>query len=347
MSPPARPLFKAPPIVGDIAPPCVLPGIDRNPVDLNGDAVAGHPVVVLFCPSFGMPPIAEMLAGFKVAATDFAALGAPLFVVTRENTRAAMEQGLPFPALMDKEGEAFAAFGASRGGPTVFVLRPNYHVKAILKDGAAAAAALSLVKEMVAERHVEVMGRHAPVLIVPEVFSREDCAYFVRVFAERGKTFIEPGHGDDHMTTDYKMRIPEYGRGDRIDHWILDKDTVTLADARLKNRVFPEIRKAFHYQVTKRERLRMGSYAGDRGGELHGHRDNSEPVSAYRRFAMTINLNTEDYEGGALRFLEYGDQLYRPRTGDAIVFSSSILHEATEVTKGKRLALLAFLYGES
>ena len=24
------------------------------------------------------------------------------------------------------------------------------------------------------------------------------------------------------MTTDYKMRIPEYGRGDRIDHWIVE-----------------------------------------------------------------------------------------------------------------------------
>jgi predicted 2-oxoglutarate/Fe(II)-dependent dioxygenase YbiX len=69
-------------------------------------------------------------------------------------------------------------------------------------------------------------------------------------------------------------------------------------------------------------------------------------VSSHRRFAASINLNTEEFEGGELRFAEYGDQRYRPATGDAIVFSSSILHEALEVRSGRRLVLLAFLYGE-
>lgn len=156
--------FKAPPVIGDIAPPCVLPGTDRNPVDLQWDAVAGHPVIAIFCPSFALPPVAETLLAFKAAVADFTALGAPLFVVTRENTRAALDQALPFPALMDKDGEVFSAFGASRNGPTVFVFRPNYHIKAILKDASAVATALALIKEMKAERHVEVMRRHAPAL---------------------------------------------------------------------------------------------------------------------------------------------------------------------------------------
>jgi predicted 2-oxoglutarate/Fe(II)-dependent dioxygenase YbiX len=61
---------------------------------------------------------------------------------------------------------------------------------------------------------------------------------------------------------------------------------------------------------------------------------------------MSVNLNTEEFEGGELRFPEYGDQRYRPDTGAAIVFSSSLLHEALNVTSGRRFVLLAFLFGE-
>ena len=61
---------------------------------------------------------------------------------------------------------------------------------------------------------------------------------------------------------------------------------------------------------------------------------------------MTLNLNAEDYEGGALRFPEYGPELYAPATGDAVVFSCSLLHEATDVENGLRYVLLSFLYDE-
>jgi predicted 2-oxoglutarate/Fe(II)-dependent dioxygenase YbiX len=92
--------------------------------------------------------------------------------------------------------------------------------------------------------------------------------------------------------------------------------------------------------------MRIGRYEGARGGKLHGHRDNFDPSTAYRRFTMSVNLNTEEFEGGELRFPEYGDQRYRPDTGTAIVFSSSLLHEALNVTSGRRFVLLAFLFGE-
>jgi predicted 2-oxoglutarate/Fe(II)-dependent dioxygenase YbiX len=92
--------------------------------------------------------------------------------------------------------------------------------------------------------------------------------------------------------------------------------------------------------------MRIGCYEGMRGGELHGHRDNSEAFVAYRRFAVSINLNTEAFEGGELRFPEFGDQRYRPETGAAIAFSCSLLHEALHVTAGTRYVLLAFLFGD-
>ncbi len=81
------------------------------------------------------------------------------------------------------------------------------------------------------------------------------------------------------------------------------------------------------------------------GGFFSTHRDNLSPATAHRRFALTLNLN-EGYEGGFLRFSEYGPHLYRPGTGGAIVFSASLLHEVLEVTTGERFVLLSFLYGE-
>ena len=60
----------------------------------------------------------------------------------------------------------------------------------------------------------------------------------------------------------------------------------------------------------------------------------------------TINLNADEYEGGDLRFPEFGTRTYRAPTGGAVLFSCALLHEATPVTEGRRYAFLPFLYDE-
>jgi hypothetical protein len=189
---------------------------------------------------------------------------------------------------------------------------------------------------------------HPPVLIVPDVFSRADCQKLINIFAMQGQTYVEPGHGTlPPGHSDYKQKIPEYGRKDRVDHWIRQPETNAFIDDRINRRLIPEIQKSFQYKITRREAYRIGSYEGERGGELHGHRDNTKAMVAHRRFATSINLNTEQFEGGELRYPEFGNQLYRPETGAAITFSCSLLHEPMHVTKGRRFVLLAFLYGET
>jgi peroxiredoxin len=344
-----RPAFRAPLSAGDIAPRCALATPEGTTIDLQGDDIAGNPLVIAFWPRFEAPEVMAAVTALAAAVPALREQGARVFAVTLAQARVAVEQKLPIPVLIDRDGKAFAAFGVgTRDHPTTIVVRQNNHIYAALKGTGAeqAAGALEALGGMVADSRGAAPAPHAPVLVVPDVLSREDCRRLIQVYETRGKQFLEPGSGDDKMTTDYKMRIPEYGRGDRIDHWILDKDTMAFIDGRLASRLFPEIRKAFHYPISRRERMRIGSYAGARGGETHGHRDDSEVVSSHRRFATSINLNTEEFEGGELRFAEYGDQRYRPATGAAIVFSSSILHEALEVRSGRRLVLLAFLYGE-
>jgi predicted 2-oxoglutarate/Fe(II)-dependent dioxygenase YbiX len=63
-------------------------------------------------------------------------------------------------------------------------------------------------------------------------------------------------------------------------------------------------------------------------------------------FALTINLN-DGYGGGDLVFPEYGRKTYRAAIGEAIVFSCSLLHEVTPVTRDRRYAFLSFLYDEA
>jgi peroxiredoxin len=333
-------------LVGDIAPPCNLPSLDGATIDLQADSVAGNPLVIIFSPKFSAS-VRRALAAFDANRENFKAVGARLFVVTPAAATAAADPVRAFTVLLDTDGKVFRDFGAARYDmPTTFVLRPNHHVTAIL-DGSPEHQmqdALSVVNRLAEARQSIEMGPHPPVLMIPDVLSKDDCQHLVRVFETRGQTFIDPGQGMNYLGTDYKMRIPEHMREDRIDHWIFDEDTMAFLQRRLQ-RVWPEIRKAFQYNVTKQEALRIGCYQGSRRGHLHGHRDDVAPTT-YRRFAMSINLNLEEFEGGELRFPEFGDQRYRPENGTAIIFSSSLLHEALHVTAGRRLVLLAFLFGE-
>ena len=76
-----------------------------------------------------------------------------------------------------------------------------------------------------------------------------------------------------------------------------------------------------------------------------GHRDNTSPATAYRRFALSMALN-EDFEGGAIVFKEFSPRGYSPPAGTAIVFSSSLLHEVEETTRGVRYNLISHFFNE-
>jgi predicted 2-oxoglutarate/Fe(II)-dependent dioxygenase YbiX len=263
--------------------------------------------------------------------------------------------------LIDLAGEVFRLTGVDGDDPGLLAVGPNRHVIDIVggakprrartgaEDGGADIVddILSLLERRAQHRAAYLPAIHPPVLTIPDVFSPADCAHLISIFHTRGQEFVEPGHlALGNRTTDCKMRIPDLGRRDRIDHWVVEADTQALITARLRARLFPEVLKAFNYRVTRHERYRIARYEGERGGEQLGHRDNVEPSVAHRRFAVTINLNAQDYQGGELRFPEFSDQLYKPGSGAAVVFSCSLLHEVVGMREGSRFAILAFLFGE-
>lgn len=331
--------------VGDIVPPVALDAPDGSPVALDGDTIAGNYILLIL----SNDPISEAARGILGQVGEMhdqiAAAGGMTYLVVR---RSPEDLSLPFPIVSDRTGLLFEAFGVTDSGVTTLLIRPNHHVMAIFGADVEdhAAAAVAMIRHDAENRASREIARHPPVLIVPDVLSAEDCDHLISIFNFKGNVWVEPSDGPQNMTDDYKMRIPDYGREDRIDHWIINPETHEFVTGRLKSRLFPEIEKAFHYKITRVERYRIGNYKGERGGEAHGHRDNTEEQVAHRRFAASINLNSEQFEGGELRFPEYGGHLYRPETGAAIVFSSSMLHEPLHVTEGQRFVLLSFLFGD-
>jgi predicted 2-oxoglutarate/Fe(II)-dependent dioxygenase YbiX len=98
------------------------------------------------------------------------------------------------------------------------------------------------------------------------------------------------------------------------------------------------------FEATFVERHIVACYSAEDGGHFRPHRDNTTQGTAHRRFAVSINLNA-DFDGGELIFPEYGyKRRFKPPIGGAVVFSCSLLHAVSKVTRGRRYAYLPFLY---
>lgn len=348
--------------VGDIVPTLPLTRRSGAAFDHQADELAGKLHVLLFIAGPGKPASDAALRAFEAKRDAFDELGAEVHVVLTGAEAAdavTSKASLPFPLLADKTGAAFAAVGIGvtygrvlQDHAAVLAIAPNLHVLARVAPGEAgnpAEAVLRCAVPLFERRKAGLItAMHPPVLIVPDVFGPDECRHLMEIYRTTGKEFVDPGHNQlQGRTTDVKMRIPEYGRSDRVDHWVCGAETNGYIDQRLVPRLVPEIQKAFNYKVTRHERYRIACYEGARGGSEHGHRDNTLPFVAHRRFAVTINLNSDAYDGAELRFPEFGDALYKPPSGAAIVFSCSLLHEVMGMRSGSRYALLAFLFGET
>ncbi|MDQ1818079.1 redoxin domain-containing protein [Massilia sp. CCM 9210] len=187
----------------------------------------------------------------------------------------------------------------------------------------------------------------APVLILPRVLEPELCSELVQLYRREGgeaSGFMREIHGKTVAVMDNSFKRRKDFAFDTQPQF--EKLRAAIR-ARLLRRLVPEIRRAFQFQVTRMERYVVACYDSTEGGLFRPHKDNTTLGTAHRRFACTINLNAGEYEGGNLRFPEFGPQTYRAPTGGAVVFSCSLLHEATPVISGTRYAFLPFFYDDA
>ena len=333
------------PEIGDFAPNFNLPDQNGKPFLLRADPIAGRPVLLVFLPATAeahavLLPLREAQAELKKLAAEIVLLRP---ATPPENAAFLSEAALSFRVVSDPGGRLRQVYGLGEAEPVVLVLlSPNQR---ILARETALAPVLDRLRQERIKRQDLLTAPHPPVLVVPEVLSPSECRRLIDLCETPGWPSRTVG---DHMQEkgNYKIEVNDYGRVDRVDYVVQDAETTGFLDARMARRLIPEIRKAFQYPVTRRERFHIARYEGARGGFQHGHRDNPTPELAHRRFALSLNLNTDEYEGGALRFPEYGDHRYRAEAGSALVFSSSLLHEVLEVTSGRRYVLLSHLYGD-
>jgi predicted 2-oxoglutarate/Fe(II)-dependent dioxygenase YbiX len=182
----------------------------------------------------------------------------------------------------------------------------------------------------------------APALIVPNVLEPAFCRELIGLYEQHGG--IESGY----MTTvnGKTVGVIDHGKKRRSDYTIEDAAVQARINRSLHRRLVPLIHRAFQFRATRIERYIVARYDANEGGYFRAHRDNTTRGTAHRRFAVTINLNAEEFDGGELCFPEFSRRSYRAPTGGAVVFSCSLLHEALPVTRGRRYATLPFLYDD-
>lgn len=251
----------------------------------------------------------------------------------------------------DFNGEASKRYGAAprdwTSGPLAlrrvwFILDPAMRVHAIVpfqNDGAERDEVFAILESLPAPAMSSQAS--APILMLPNVFEPAFCNELIALYEKEGgqeSGFMREVNGSTVAMVDYSHKR-------RRDHNISDTAIIQQSQARILRRIVPQIERAYQFSATRMERYIVACYAADEQAHFRPHRDNTTKGTAHRRFAVSINLNN-DFEGGEISFPEYGTRSYKPEPGMALVFSCSMLHAVSPMTRGKRYAFLPFLYDE-
>jgi predicted 2-oxoglutarate/Fe(II)-dependent dioxygenase YbiX/peroxiredoxin len=324
------------------------------------DTVGGRYVVVTFFGSAGFDVGRRVLDGFQIIGSSvFDDENAALFAVSidpedeRTGRLAAAYPGLrviwDFDLAVSREfGAAAATVGdENRFAAQTVVLDPRLRVLAVFRTGDQPESHAAQVASFIAGQPrfgpPAIAESQAPVLVVPRVFEPELCRTLIQHYNQRG------GKDSGFMRDEggKTVGVYDYSHKRRRDQEIEDETLRTTCMHRIHDRLIGEIQKAFQFKVTRMERYLVACYEAETGGHFRAHRDNTTKGTAHRRFAVSLFLNTGEYDGGLLWFPEFGRQQFAAPAGGAVVFSCSLLHEATPVTRGKRYVFLPFLYDDA
>ena len=295
----------------------------------------GEPTLLLF---LGENPSESIIKTLSVIAEG----SVPLFAI---HNGSADPPDFAIPIFKDEKRAVTTAYRlAEEERAVLYVLDSNLRIlnSVVLRDDI---DIKEEVRSILSETDLEIepieILTQAPVLVIPNVLEPAICEFLTQVWENQGneETGVEQSRGSRREDT-----IDRENKS-RRDHVVIDEKLMRMLTGTIGRRVMPEIQRAFAYRATRFEGFKIACYDSASSGFFHAHRDNLSPSTAHRRFALTINLN-EGYEGGHLRFPEFGPHLYRPGTGGAVVFSCSHLHEVTPVTEARRFTLLSFLFGE-
>lgn len=316
---------------GDRFPDFILPD-QADKVRHFTERALGRGLLVL------LDPDAATMSALTALATDYQAAELDRIAI---DTSAAFDPG--FPLLADGVGKVRASLrdmcGRPGARPLAFLLDRNQRILDLHDGDGAAQWALTRWLAEPKPGPAHQIGTVAPVLVVPNVLSLQQCRMLIARWEREGH---ESGAVTSMVEGKTVRRVYEDLKK-RRDHRLSDPAVKSPLLALIARRLAPELDKAFRFRDFSFDRVLIACYDSERGDYFRRHRDNQTPETAGRRFALTLNLNSEEYDGGELLFPEYGDHRYKPPTGGAVLFSCSLLHEALPVSRGRRFALLSFL----
>lgn len=341
---------------GDPA-PWFVAAASNNP-NFSFSTVAGRYIVLCFFGSGGLPMAERVLADVEANSYRFSDDHAAFFGVSVDPTDQSRPNVRPHAGAIrffwDFDGNVSRLYGAmdakdetgTQYRPFSVVLDPMLRVLRVFPLAAPethVSELLDYVEALPPVGPIVPAASQAPVLVLPRVFEPAFCRYLISLYEKHGGEDSGFMRERDGKT----VRVLDHSHKRRSDYVIADDEIRRACQARVLRRLVPEIRKAFQFEVTRMERYIVACYEAETRGHFRPHRDNTTKGTAHRRFAVTLNLNAEEFEGGELRFPEFGPQTYKAPTGGAVVFSCSLLHEAMPVTKGTRYVFLPFVYDEA
>ncbi|HKK31301.1 MAG TPA: redoxin domain-containing protein, partial [Alphaproteobacteria bacterium] len=197
------------------------------------------------------------------------------------------------------------------------VLDPTLRVLTVIpfqKDHSDIGEVLALLESLPPPSRFAGFELQAPVIVLPNVLEPELCEKLIGLYEADGGAesgFMREENGKT-------VRVTDHGHKRRRDYRIADRDLISALQERFLRRVVPEIAKVHQFQATRMERYIVACYSADDGGHFQPHRDNTTKGTAHRRFAVSVNLN-DDYDGGEVRFPEYGPRSFKPPAGGAVV----------------------------
>lgn len=321
------------------------------------DKMAGRYIVLCFFASAADKVGAEAIQAARAQAHLFDDQKAAFFGVSVDKSDESAGRVNPtLPGVrffLDIDGSISRAYGSFPRETTLskapvrrfwMVIGPTLRILKVFPfdNGAEREAVFRYIEGLPPPERFAGVEMQAPVLMLSDVFEPELRAKLIGLYEQHGGT--ESGFMREVQGRTVLVNDPKHKR--RRDYTIEDVALMEETKSRVLRRIVPEIAKAHQFHVTRMERFIVSCYDAAEDGHFNPHRDNTTKGTAHRRFAVSLNLN-DDYEGGELRFPEYGPHTYKPPAGAAVVFSCSLLHAANLVTRGKRYVFLPFLYDEA
>jgi len=326
---------------GDRAPACY--GVGTNGVFYSLEEQYGRAVVLILAGYAAAPKLSGLMAEFHACQASFGARDADVLLLVDDNpSLLGLGDGSAIRTI--DAGDFLGRCGVGVSGSAVLVLDRNMRIVLRSNPSPTVVADCLACLDALPREAAHAVSQPAPAIVLPHLLPRDLCRSLIDRFESSptidGEVARIDAAGNARSVVDHAKKY-------RRDMPIAEHDALhQMLSETLLSRCAPEIAKAFQARIAHVDRILVSRYDAQ-AGWFRRHRDNTADNVAFREWALSLNLNTGDYEGGHLLFPEYNNHRYAPPTGGGLIFSTSVLHEAAPVTLGRRYVLLTFFHSEA